>query len=185
MWEKFGRRFSVKNHIQVVHEGKGFECDKCGKVFGHNSHLKTHIQVIHEGKRFKFKLCSSDFRARKSLRTHMNNVHGGYKCPQCSESFNRRLLLEEHKFNKCSPRTEDVGNDKNDKPSSHHNSCQYCDKDSIKPGVLNEHLAKYHSGDPDVCSSEQMCAFDEIFFCIQRSLLDEENSASKSHNGMF
>ena len=46
--EKYSNKTNLKNHIQAVHEGKGFKCQVCDKKFATRGTRKFHIEMVHK-----------------------------------------------------------------------------------------------------------------------------------------
>ena len=42
--KNYGTKYSLKEHVGVVHEGKKYKCDECGEVFSWKSGLNSHIR---------------------------------------------------------------------------------------------------------------------------------------------
>ena len=40
----------MKRHTEIIHEGKEFKCDSCGKTYKSILGLKTHTEIVHQGK---------------------------------------------------------------------------------------------------------------------------------------
>ena len=62
--KNYGTKYSLKEHVGVVHEGKKYKCDECGEVFswksGLNSHIRETRHVQHTEVKITLKKYSSD-----------------------------------------------------------------------------------------------------------------------------
>ena len=114
--DQCGRQFmtkgSLRNHIQVEHDKKEFECKTChqtfkthnkrdehqilihstdekynckfcGKRFGNIGRLKGHITYYHEEPKFKCQFCGKMFKVQESLEGH-ERMHKGEKPFPCT-----------------------------------------------------------------------------------------------------
>lgn len=97
---------SVRQHIEVVHEGKRrFTCELCGLQFTSKVCLETHYvthQYSDDPEPFKCELCPGrSFRMRRHIRDHMLNEHlklprRRYICDECGNSYPRPSKLKDH-----------------------------------------------------------------------------------------
>ena len=78
--------FSLRQHIQCIHEGIKFKCELCDYEANEKKMLKTHVKVQHENFRFTCDQCSLEFATPQGLRMHKKADHEGirYDCSQCS-----------------------------------------------------------------------------------------------------
>ena len=42
-------KFSLKTHVDSIHENIKVGCHECGKQFGRKANLTTHINSVHQG----------------------------------------------------------------------------------------------------------------------------------------
>ena len=69
----------LKQHIEVVHEGKKhFKCTHCDKEFSGKTDVKRHISGVHDKiKPFQCSICGTSFTEKGKLKTHIACVHEG------------------------------------------------------------------------------------------------------------
>ncbi|KAL8276893.1 hypothetical protein RQP46_010721 [Phenoliferia psychrophenolica] len=86
-------------------EAKKYVCDRagCDKKFWTGQHLRKHIEVVHEGKTYDCEECQLEFRKHHLLRTHIAEVHSTpgtkpFPCPEpaCDKSFTHGFQLKAH-----------------------------------------------------------------------------------------
>ena len=90
---------SLREHIEVRHENKRYECKECQKVFKSNSAFHLHKRRLHQGVvGHKCDICNQPFNERKQLRTHMNKHEGirPYCCEVCGSCFYSQKDLTAH-----------------------------------------------------------------------------------------
>jgi len=136
-------------------------CIFCGKKFCRPYSLKRHIETVHEGqKKEKGEQIPCDFcgktYTKRSLRWHMKKEHGEilskrHKCEICKKSFNKIRLLELHKKYYHEQGNIDGKGGKN--PENQKGLklffCHLCDKSYTKVYHLDDHMKKSH-GDVDI-----------------------------------
>ncbi len=73
---KFSGKFTLKRHIQNVHENlKLFCCVLCNRSFAAKIHLERHL-LIHSGEKpFSCSVCLKAFRHKNALKRHFANFH--------------------------------------------------------------------------------------------------------------
>ena len=90
----------VKDHVDVVHEGKKFQCIICNKDYTNRDSLKSHIATIHEDKKpFECEVCHIRFPSKSKVKKHILMVHEKkcpYLCDHCNEGFMSKSLLIKH-----------------------------------------------------------------------------------------
>lgn len=105
--KSFKKMTVLKQHEETHNPYKIFvQCEICQSVMQMKS-LKLHMEVKH-GDRYKDKnficQCGKAFRYEKQLEKHVEAVHEKahrgkiYPCPECEQTFTRRLELREHSF---------------------------------------------------------------------------------------
>ena len=77
------------------------QCKLCDKHFASKRNLKNHINMVHEGKKpFRCKMCGNNFATSLVLKRHINTVHDKkkpFKCNFCPKHFGRKDNLKTHK----------------------------------------------------------------------------------------
>ena len=90
----------LKNHIDLVHEGKRHICQICGLGLSTPTCLKKHIACVHEGKKpYKCELCDTRCLTQSGLKIHIRNVHDKIKplkCNECQKSFRNNTEVKKH-----------------------------------------------------------------------------------------
>ena len=112
---RFTRNNALKNHVEIVHEGKKpWKCSQCPPDGAHDSsfsrveglqiHLKNkhgknneEIQaMVEEQMSFKCDECNRGFASELPKIKHQNTVHGGQKCKHCDKRFPAGWALKNH-----------------------------------------------------------------------------------------
>ena len=98
--KSFQNNSLLKDHIDVVHEGKiPYVCPHCGKGFKSGKGLTGHI-AIHEGMKILCSLCPSSFLSETALKRHVREIHHegpkAYLCTLCGKSFATGNMLNHH-----------------------------------------------------------------------------------------
>ena len=138
-----------------------YGCIFCGKRFCRPYSLKRHIETVHEGKakekgeQFPCKFCNKTY-TKRSLRWHMKKDHGEilskrHRCEKCNKSFNKTRLLELHiKYFHEQGSNAGAQDGKNaDTKGLKLFFCHLCDKSYTKVYHLDDHMKKSH-GDVDI-----------------------------------
>ena len=76
------------------------ECNKCGRKFKRPWSLKIHVEAVHEGKKAKCEICSFETSSTSHLRKHKIKMHdqiGSFVCYICNEGFATEQNLDKHK----------------------------------------------------------------------------------------
>ena len=92
---------NLKNHVQIVHEGKKlFPCKLCDKTFINRSALRDHEDNVHKGikKVFLCEQCDRTFGTNSLVNLHKRRDHNleRYPCGSCDKAFTRRPSVREH-----------------------------------------------------------------------------------------
>ena len=66
---------SHKNKERTNPNAIQYKCHVCGKTFIKITHLKEHINIIHEGKKLQCPKCDKYFQNKYNLSTHLQTVH--------------------------------------------------------------------------------------------------------------
>ena len=93
----------LKNHINLIHLPKRFECESCDKRFSSNNVLNTHVKTVHEKNItwFKCEKCNTDYKRKEYLDRHLRTVHVNevtYPCKICDETFYTKHRLRLHEI---------------------------------------------------------------------------------------
>ena len=88
-------------HMNSIHEGVRYNCEKCDKSFTDSSSMKAHVRNVHEGRRKnKCELCNKAFSCLSNLKYHINSAHEGFKkghkCEICQKSYCTSYYLDAH-----------------------------------------------------------------------------------------
>jgi len=133
--EKCGKEFAtppgLKVHILTFHEGNKYPCLVCGKIFNHKGYLKNHVDMVHKGKKFPCKECGLEFKDSRLRRQHVETAHQGKKhsCSICKKEFTRHDHLMRHKQSVHEGRRY---------------PCLVCGKEFSQSGDLKRHSASIH-----------------------------------------
>ena len=98
-----GRKLAVKmdkqkskstTHLQSVHMGKKYPCEKCEYKATRKSNLTTHHQSVHMGKKYQCLECDYKATKKSSVTTYQQSVHMGkkYPCAECDYQATRRAV---------------------------------------------------------------------------------------------
>ena len=71
------QKWSLKQHVEKVHEGKRCECHICDQEFPYRASLKIQIDAVHEEKIFDSKVCDRSFTQKPNLKRHIVSILGG------------------------------------------------------------------------------------------------------------
>ena len=84
-------------HVQVIHEGKGYACDKCDFQGRNRRQMKKHIKTKHKEK-LSCKKCNNQFLKQSTLATHIQVIHESmrYACEKCDYQTNKKGCLRKH-----------------------------------------------------------------------------------------
>jgi len=100
--ETFSTIEAKRDHYKAMHEGDEDEneCPYCHKQFTRKYSVKSHIQNVHEKKKpFKCEECDKKFATGSQLRMHQKR-HADetpYECDQCDQRFSFTAELSSHK----------------------------------------------------------------------------------------
>ena len=137
----------LKDHIDVVHEGKiPYVCPHCGKGFKSGKGLTGHI-AIHEGmKKFLCSLCPSSFLTETALKRHVREIHHegpkAYLCTLCGKSFATGNRLNHHIKIIHEKSLDEV----------RIRICNLCQEEFKSRYELNNHKLRVHEGvEPLIC----------------------------------
>ncbi|XP_067670182.1 zinc finger protein 160-like [Haliotis asinina] len=85
----------LESHKRKKH-GVTYKCKICAKQFGKQISLDAHSKLHVKKQRFGCKKCGKRFSKLIDMRIHLK-IHKRWKCRSCSESFETRTELMEHK----------------------------------------------------------------------------------------
>ena len=145
--KSFQNNSLLKDHIDVVHEGKiPYVCPHCGKGFKSGKGLTGHI-AIHEGtKKFLCSLCPSSFLTESALKRHVREIHHegpkAYLCTLCGKSFATGNMLNHH-IKRIHEKSLDEVKIR---------VCNLCQEEFKSRYELNNHKLRVHEGvEPLMC----------------------------------
>ena len=94
-------KYTLDNHILVQHEGKTFDCAICQNKSKSKTRLDYHIKINHEGLRYECHECDRVFTGKHIVRRHVESVHKGlkYGCDMCEAKFSYPDSVSTHKKN--------------------------------------------------------------------------------------
>ena len=55
-YKNYGTKYSLKEHVGVVHEGKKYKCDECNEIFSWKSGLNSHIRETRHSQHTEVKI---------------------------------------------------------------------------------------------------------------------------------
>ena len=90
------------HHVNSIHEGVKYQCEKCPKIFTQIASLRDHIKVKHneevEEGTHKCNMCDKVYQYRAALRSHKQIVHEGKRieCQLCDKSYTDYGALKKH-----------------------------------------------------------------------------------------
>ena len=73
----FREAWSLKMHIESIHDGVKYPCDQCNMKFSGRSYLKKHQRSVHEGIRYACNQCEYEAKWQGNLKKHKRVMHGG------------------------------------------------------------------------------------------------------------
>lgn len=97
--KQFSNSTFLTIHINNIHKGIKFKCEKCNMEFTQESNKKRHVKVVHDKiKNFSCSLCDHKATSRSELLHHLNYKHLGkkYACHQCDKEFNYERYVSSH-----------------------------------------------------------------------------------------
>ena len=71
----FTESYSLKKHIDSIHEGKSHDCNECNKVFTDKGNLSRHKNAYHKGIKYPCTSCAFVGSYRGSLKQHITSKH--------------------------------------------------------------------------------------------------------------
>ena len=94
----FTMQRTLKKHIEAIHQGIRYPCDKCPFQGRNKILLKHHIESVHEGKRYYCDQCEFIAFSKYTLRSHVAYKHceNNYQCDQCDYKTKTAQILQVH-----------------------------------------------------------------------------------------
>ena len=71
--------------VLLAETGQKNECSYCGKIFKYNYSLKKHLETLHEAPTVPCHICGILLKGQKTLSTHLKSVHEKtvrHHCPE-------------------------------------------------------------------------------------------------------
>ncbi|XP_062564420.1 zinc finger protein 184-like isoform X4 [Armigeres subalbatus] len=97
---EFVSRYTLSRHMLVHTDDRPmFACDQCPKKYPYRKNLREHIEIVHEGKVWSCDKCGKSFNRKEGLNEHNIAVHTDlkkYECTVCHERFARSSYLNYH-----------------------------------------------------------------------------------------
>lgn len=122
---------NLKSHIQLIHMGIKYPCDKCPNVYCSTTALTKHKLAIHEKRQLLCPICQKVFYMKNCLNVHIKAVHEKirFDCGRCSKSYACQGDLREH-------------------VKSFHEGrkfyCNFCAKEFLRSSERNRHERTVH-----------------------------------------
>ena len=66
---------NLNDHVNFIHEGIRYACQKCDHKATSPGNLTKHIQNKHEDAKFVCDQCVQKFQSKNALDTHYNSIH--------------------------------------------------------------------------------------------------------------
>jgi len=129
-------RKSLKNYVEVEHNGHEYNCDLCDKKYKSASSLNSHVKFFHEGisKSFRCDICDKIFSGLSSFNFHTRSIHEKitFDCDQCDYKARQNFELVHHikLKHECSLRYQ----------------CEPCGRDFSEQSGLDSHTKRIHEG---------------------------------------
>ena len=135
-------KFSMVQHVTIMHKVGKVSCHLCGKTFAYKSLLKQHMDTHKEGTPHLCPLCNKGFKSEALLKKHVTVTHGtpDFQCKTCSSRFKSKKLLYWHEVRVHS--------------NVRAYKCDICGKDFKDPRTLRDH--RYiHTGKYGLCRAKR------------------------------
>ena len=65
---------SLKQQMQVTHEGHCAKCPACPRAFGRKSELRHHLAIAHKGERHTYSTCLKQYKSKDGLCMHQCHI---------------------------------------------------------------------------------------------------------------
>ena len=98
----FTTKYSLRNHVRIIHDNIRYACKMCPKVFAYDFHLREHNDFVHLNKRLDCNKCEKKFISYRAMKQHMKLVHKivwmkrAFNCDVCAKPFGSEHKLEKH-----------------------------------------------------------------------------------------
>ena len=175
---------SRASNIEIIHNGKQYQCDFCEKSFTLQSNLKRHTEQIHQKKKHECLHCHKTYGRSDILREHIKCVHGtekSYKCDylDCEKLFQSRPAKKAHMDTVHKKLPKKVSKPKVPKQNQggHQIQCPKCFK-IIRSGNIITHNKRFHADSKYPC---EFCenSFSKISALQEHLRTDHEGLESK------
>ena len=133
--KEFANKMDLKNHIDIEHKEKKYECAKCDASYLHQRTHMDHIEQVHEGKKHQCTTCGEIFESIGRLETHIAFKHDRsklFECPSCKNVYTTNKKLKDHVAYT------------HEKVSGH--LCPDCGKNFQFENSLRDHILVVHEG---------------------------------------
>ena len=129
----------LKQHWKLyTMEGDKFKCQLCPFESFQEGRLGLHTLLKHEKvkdpDKFKCEQCSFEAATKESMTNHIDGVHSKIRdnvCEICEESFSQKMYLNYHK-------------ETDHKMRGNNFECEHCPYESLRIGLLRDHLDQIH-----------------------------------------
>ena len=116
---------AMKEHQLTEHNGRPYQCEKCGLAFLKQFNLKKHVDSVHLGVR-------------------------GHMCDKCGQGFYKRAVMVRHQKTSCSGNPQYANMVTNNEARKHKKSfnCSQCTSTFNDVEMLKHHMVKHHLNIP-------------------------------------
>ncbi|XP_014222033.1 zinc finger protein 596-like [Trichogramma pretiosum] len=164
----FGRKYSIKRHIDAVHKKKTHTCETCGNTFTRKNDMTRHIASVHGKIRHKCDLCEKKFSRKIILKQHVDRVHREitHECDLCGKKFSFKSQLKQHvdathkgvepACNVCGKKFASKRSIKRHVDATHKGvkpACDVCGKTFVRKDILNVHIDSVHKKKTHTCDT--------------------------------
>ena len=137
----FGKHHLLTQHLYVHTGVLPFNCSKCDKAFMTLAHRNRH-EKVHDG--YKCTQCSETFETWSKLRVHVKTAHPRiYKCSDCDKTFKMACRLKEHAAVHLTERRVF--------------KCKECDRTFVRKSNLKTHVFSQHRDEKRFICEVESC----------------------------
>jgi hypothetical protein len=95
------KKYHPYHPLLLAEIGQKNDCSYCGKIFKYNFTLKKHVETLHEAPMVPCHVCGILLKGQKNLATHVKSVHEKairHSCPEpgCTMTFRNSHYLKDH-----------------------------------------------------------------------------------------